>query len=114
MLGARRWRRGSPGADLEFGYLPSGWPGGSRRGVGQGFDDPTHRAGLGRGGRGHGGAGLARGPGGGYGRARHSPMRAADATGKLVDVIGHLRVRVRARIDGGHDCDGRAIGERRW
>jgi len=38
-------------------------------------------------------------------------MRAADATGKLVDVIGHLRVRV--RIDGGHDCDGRAIGERR-
>jgi len=41
-------------------------------------------------------------------------MRAADATGKLVDVIGHLRVRVRVRIDGGHDCDGRAIGERRW
>jgi hypothetical protein len=41
-------------------------------------------------------------------------MRPADATGKLVDVIGHLRVRVRVRIDGGRDCDGRAIGERRW
>jgi len=41
-------------------------------------------------------------------------MRAADATGKLVDVIGHLRLRVRVRIDGGHDGDGRAIGERRW